>query len=669
MTTQSGDSSENINPSRKKKRENVAVPKDEGVVLTKTSKTSPKDPAKTIKIPQEKLESEKKVVPKKKSVSLEKKTTLPQKSIAMSAGSKTTPSKSKSQTENIESKVSSSSKDKNFPWLKSYPDHVKWDMDIPVSPAWMLIDDAVMKSPDSSCVNFLGKSYSYAQIGILINLVAKGLQEQGLVRGDKIGILMPNSVYYVIFYYGILKAGGVVVNYNPLYAESELTYQINDSDTQTMVTLDLKILYDKVHDQLPLSHLKKIIVCPLASTLPFPKNILFKLFKRKDIASVNYDQQVISYDNFIDNDGNFKPIKVNPVTDLALLQYTGGTTGVPKGAMLSHQNIFSNALQAASWIPDAKYGQEIILAGLPLFHVYAMTAVMTLSNRMASEIILMFPRFDVSEAIRLIQKYRVTFFPAVPTMYNMISHHPDVKKGDFSSLKACLSGGASLPLQVKQDFEAATGASVVEAYGLSETSPAATAIPFNAVYKQGSIGIPFPGTEIKIFSLDNKSPEEMHEVPWGERGQIAIKGPQVMLGYWKRPEETKATFYGDFLLTGDVGYMDEDGYIFLVDRIKDLIICSGFNVYPRNVEEAIYKHPSVREVTVIGVPDDKRGETVKAFISLREGMSLTEEALIDFLINKLSPIEQPKYIEFRDNLPKTVIGKLSKKELKAEIRR
>lgn len=664
MTTQSDDSSELVNPPVEKKVDTITeIPGDQPVIAKKikktVSKTVSKIPKSGANVP----------TPGKKSA-LQKKSPMAEKNSleAKSTAPKKTPSKPKTEAKGNASKISLSSKERNFSWLKSYPDHVKWDMPIPVSPIWSLMDDAIVNSPDSPCVNFLGKRYSYAQMGKLIDLVAKGLQEQGLVKGDKVGIFMPNSVYYVIFYYGILKAGGVVVNYNPLYAESELTYQINDSETQTMVTLDLKLLYDKVHDQLSLSNLKKIIVCPLAATLPFPKNILFRIFKRGDIASVSYGSQVISYDSLIDNDGKYKHVKVDLLKDVALLQYTGGTTGVPKGAMLSHQNIVSNAIQAASWLPDAQYGKEIILAGLPLFHVYAMTAVMTLSNRLASEILLMFPRFDVAEAIRLIQKYRVTFFPAVPTMYNMISHHPNVKNANLSSLKACLSGGASLPLQVKEDFEKITGCSVVEAYGLSETSPAATAIPLNGVYKKGSIGIPFPGTEVKILSLDSKSPLGTHEVPCGERGQIAIKGPQVMLGYWKRLEDTKASFHGDFLLTGDVGYMDEDGYIFLVDRIKDLIICSGFNVYPRNVEEAIYKHPSVLEVTVIGVPDEKRGETVKAFITLRKEMVLTEEMLLDFLKDKLSPIEQPKYIEFRDSLPKTVIGKLSKKELKAESR-
>lgn len=555
------------------------------------------------------------------------------------------------------------------PWLKSYPNHVTWDITIPTAPAWKLLDDSVRDFPHSTCINFLGKKYSYEQIGYLSNLVAKGLQDQGLQKGDRVGIFMPNAVYYVIFYYGILKAGGVVVNYNPLYANDELLHQINDSDTEIMVTLDLEMLYTKVHHQLNLSKLKKIIVCSVADSLPFPKNYLFRLFKRKDIAKVQYNKDIISFDDLTHNNGKYHPIDINPEKDIALLQYTGGTTGVPKGAMLSHQNILSNAYQALSWLPKVDPGQEKILAGLPLFHVYAMTAVMTLANRLGSEIVMMFPRFDAGEAIRLIEKHKITFFPAVPTMYNLISNHPNTKNADLSSIKCCLSGGAALPLQVKLDFERVSNSTVVEAYGLSETSPAATAIPINGVYKEGSIGLPFPQTDVKIFSLDTKNPNEMKEVPLGTKGQIAIKGPQVMLGYWNKEKETKSSFKDDYFLTGDAGYMDEDGYIFLVDRIKDLIICSGFNVYPRHVEEAIYKFPKVNEVTVIGIPDEKRGESVKAFIKLKEDQSSTYEEILDFLKDKLSPIEMPKEIEFRKELPKTVIGKLSKKELRQETQK
>lgn len=559
-------------------------------------------------------------------------------------------------------KAASAKKKGEYLWTKSYPASISWDISIPDKPLWDLMDEAVKNASDRPCVDFLGKKFTYGEVGLLITKMAQGLQKIGVKKGTKVGIFMPNAVYYVISYFAILKAGGVVVNYNPLYTDKEVTHQINDSQTEIMVTLDLAFLYDKLVQLMDKTSLKKLIVCSVAKSLPFPKNYLFKLFKAKDVASVTYSAKILSFEDLVSGDGNYKPVSVAPAKDVALLQYTGGTTGVPKGAMLTHKNVYANALQAQTWFEKTQYGQERFLAGLPLFHVYAMTAVMTLAIRNAAEMVMMFPRFNAQDAMKMIQKHKITFFPGVPTMYNMISSQSNVSKIDMTSLKACLSGGAALPQKVKEDFEGLTGCKLVEAYGLSETSPAATSNPIYGLNKTGSIGLPFPGTEIAILSLENPK----LQCPVNINGQIAIKGPQVMLGYWNRPEDTAKTFQDDYFLTGDVGYMDEDGYTFLVDRIKDLIICSGFNVYPRMVEEVIYKHHDVSEVTVIGVPDEKRGETVKAFVKLKDGRSLTEQQLFDYLKDKLSPIEMPKYIEFRDELPKTMIGKLSKKELKAE---
>ncbi|AIK96824.1 AMP-dependent synthetase [Candidatus Paracaedibacter acanthamoebae] len=549
-----------------------------------------------------------------------------------------------------------------FPWLKSYPQNIQWDIDIPEKPLWALMDEAAAAAPDKNCIDFLGKKYTYGQISNLVNRVAEGLQKIGVKQGTKVGIFMPNAPHFVIAYFAILKAGGVVVNYNPLYADHEITHQINDSETEIIITLDLQALCTKLIPLLGSTTLKKMVVCSVAESLPFPKNILFKLFKRSEIAKLPINPAILNFNDLINNAGQPKAIKIDPKKDVALLQYTGGTTGIPKGAMLSHYNVYANAIQAHLWFVGMEYGKDKILAGLPLFHVYAMTAVMTLAILTASEIVMMFPRFNPFEAMKLIEKHKITFFPGVPTMYSMIAYHPKVKNIDLNSLKACLSGGAPLPIKIKEDFESLTGCKLVEAYGLSETSPAAIANPAYGVNKAGSIGIPFPRTEVKIVSLDDSS----HSAERHINGQIAIKGPQVMLGYWNRPSDTKKVFASDFFLTGDVGYMDEDGYTFLVDRIKDLIICSGFNVYPRMVEDVIYRHPAVAEVIVIGVPDEKRGETVKAFVKLKENMILTEEKFLEFLRDKLSPIEMPKYIEFRDELPKTMIGKLSKKELKAE---
>ncbi len=551
------------------------------------------------------------------------------------------------------------------PWLKSYPKSIKWDIEIPDNPLWSLMDDAVKNAADRPCIDFLGKKFTYSEIGDLVDKMAQGLQKIGVKKGAKVGIFMPNAVYYVISYFAILKAGGIIVNYNPLYTDKEVTHQINDSQTEIMITLDLAMLCDKLVPLMGKTSLKKLIVCSVAKSLPFPKNYLFRLFKSKEISKIQLSNNIISFDDLIVGDGQYKPVIVNPKKDVALLQYTGGTTGVPKGAMLTHRNVYANALQAQAWFEKTEYGKERFLAGLPLFHVYAMTAIMTLAIRNAAEMVMMFPRFNANDAMKMIQKHKITFFPGVPTMYNMISSQPNVSKIDMTSLKACLSGGAALPQKVKEEFESLTGCKLVEAYGLSETSPAATSNPIYGLNKTGSIGLPFPGTEVVILSLENPK----LRCPVNVNGQIAIKGPQVMLGYWNRPEDTAKTFEGEYFLTGDVGYMDEDGYTFLVDRIKDLIICSGFNVYPRMVEEVIYKHPDVSEVTVIGVPDEKRGETVKAFVKLKDKRTVTEQELTAYLKDKLSPIEMPKYIEFRDELPKTMIGKLSKKELKAEEHR
>jgi long-chain acyl-CoA synthetase len=550
----------------------------------------------------------------------------------------------------------------NYLWLKNYPEGIAWDTDIPAVEVHKMLDVAAERFPDRPCIDFLGKKYSYAEVLKLSNHVAYGLQQLGVKKDTKVGIFMPNAPFFVIFYYGILKAGGVVVNYNPLYAEREVAWQINNSETEVMVTLDLQALYPKVHSMLGQSTLKKIIVCPLAQALPFPKNYLFPLLKSKEIAKVTWNEQVISYDNLINNQGDYRPIRCNPKEDIALLQYTGGTTGIPKGAMLTHANVYGNAYQAAMWFKGTQEGQERILAALPLFHVFAMTAVMNLAVKTAAEIVMMFPRFNVLDAMKMIQSHKITFFPAVPTIYNLINHHPDVKKYKLSSLKMCLSGGAPLPIEIRRRFEELTGCYLVEGYGLSETSPAIVVNPVGEINKDSSIGIPFPATTIKIMSLEDPS----IEVAQGQKGEVCVQGPQVMKGYWKRPDETERVMQGGYFHTGDVGYMDEEGYVFLVDRIKDLIICNGYNVYPRNIEEAFYMHPAVEEVTVIGIPDPQKGEAPKAFVKLKDGMHASADTIIAFLQDKLSPIEMPKQIEFREALPKTMIGKLSKKELVEE---
>lgn len=546
------------------------------------------------------------------------------------------------------------------PWLRHYPDGVDWRMALTPEPLYAVFDRAVERYGEAICTDFMGKRLSYREIGALVDRFAKGLQSHGIGPGSRVGLFLPNTPYFVIAYFAVLKIGATVVNYNPLYVAREIEHQLLDSETELMVTLDLAVLYDKLKPMLGRGRLRGVVICPMAAILPFPKNWLFRLFKRKDIAAIPQDGAHLPFARLIDNDGRPAPVAVAP-EDVAVLQYTGGTTGTPKGAMLSHANLSINLAQSRAWFDGARPGEETMLAVLPFFHVFAMTVVMNLSLAIGARMVL-HPRFELDKAMASIDRDKVTLFPAVPTIYAAINGHPRLADYKLSSLKLCLSGGAPLPLEVQQTFEKLTGCSLVEGYGLTEASPVVSANPLTGLNKVGTIGLPLPGTEIRVVSLDDGKTT----LPPGERGEVCVRGPQVMLGYLGKPDETADTLRDGWLHTGDVGYLDEDGYTVIVDRIKDMILCGGFNVYPRNVEEAIYQHPAVAECVVAGVPDAYRGETVKAYIRLAPDKALTEAELLDFLKGRLSPIERPRLIEFRTSLPKTMIGKLSRKALLEE---
>ena len=551
---------------------------------------------------------------------------------------------------------------KPHPWEKSYPDDMNWAFSARSKPVHHLLEDSATNHPDRICADFLGREYSYSDIMKMANQVAKGLQDMGLKHGDSIGLCLPNCPYYIAAYFGALKAGCTVVNFNPLYTQEELEYQINDSKIRLMSTLDVAAIYDKVKESLEHTALSKIVVCSLPGALSTIKSILFKLFKGKELANIEEDANNILFCNLISNDGKPQEVDISPSNDVALLQYTGGTTGVPKGAMLTHENVYSNAVQVCSWLGDVDEEGETFLAVIPFFHVFAMTAVMNLALRTASKIV-MFPRFNLEDTLKAIHKKKPTIFPGVPTIFNAINNHPDILNYNLSSLKYCISGGATLPEKVRDTFVNRTGCKLVEGYGLSECSPVATCNPPHDGGKPNSIGIPLPGTVVEIRDLENNE----KCVKNGERGEVFIKGPQVMSGYWGKEEATKETLInGEWLKTGDVGYMDEDGYIFLTDRLKEIIITSGYNVYPRVIEEAFYKNDHVEEVIVIAIPDDSKGEVPKAFVKLKKDAHITEKELLKFVKSHLNPIEKPAAIEFRDELPKTLIGKLSKKELIAE---
>lgn len=551
-----------------------------------------------------------------------------------------------------------------YPWLTRYPPGVDWYQPFTPTPIFELLERSAKKYPSRICTNFIGKTLSYRQIAQLVDKAAAGLQKLGVKKGTKVGLFLPNSPTFIVYYFATLKAGGTVVNYNPLYTVDELAHQIKDSHTELMVTLDLKLLFDKVESLIKSGTLKRAIVASFPALLPAPKSVLFKLFKSKELtptAKSPVAASLIRDSDVLNNDGKYQRPTIDPDNDIAVLQYTGGTTGTPKGAMLSHANISVNCQQGAAWAVNLGEGQERALAALPFFHVFAMTVVMNFALSQGSELVIM-PRFVLADAMKLIDSTKPTVMPGVPTMFIAMLGHPKLKSFNLSSLKYCVSGGAPLPIDVKQKFEALTGCKVVEGYGLSEASPNVTCNPVEGPVKEGSIGQPLPGTIVSLRDLADPT----REVPLGEKGEICIKGPQVMKGYWNKPEETANQFVGDFLRTGDVGIMDSEGFIYIVDRIKDLIICSGYNVYPRRIEEAVYEHPAVEEVTVIGIKDQYRGEAPKAFIKLKAGAKATKEDILKYLEAKISKIEIPTEIEFRDSLPKTMIGKLSKKELRAE---
>lgn len=540
-----------------------------------------------------------------------------------------------------------SSSDYQYSWQAAYPAGISWDSPIPLAPVSKILDDAVAAYAQRPAIDCEGTRLTYGELGTLVNRIACGLQSLGVTKGIKVGLFLPNTPYTVAFYYGILKAGGTVVNYNPLYVERELIHQIEDSETDYLVTIDHPSLFDKADHVMQSSRLKGLILCPTPG----------------DKAAVPDSAAYIRYDSLIRNDGSVTTAAINPQDDIAVLQYTGGTTGSPKGAMLTHANLYANMWQIMLWHqPVTTPGQERIICALPLFHVFAMTVIMNMSIQCGMEIIIV-PKFVPEAMVDLLKDKKPTFFPAVPAIYNALAAHPAAEGLDLSKVKFCLSGGAPLPGGVKKAFETRTGAKVGEGYGLTEASPVVTCNPLAGQIKIGSIGMPIPGTVVEILSMEDGKTI----LPTGERGEVCVRGPQVMKGYYKQPEATAATIRQGRLHTGDVGYIDQDGYVHLVDRLKDLIIVRGYNVYPTQVEEAISLHPSVQECIVAGVPDEERGETVWAWIKPKDGQALTEKDVQTFLQDKISPIEIPRKIIIRDTpLPKTAVGKLSRKLLLEE---
>jgi long-chain acyl-CoA synthetase len=553
--------------------------------------------------------------------------------------------------------------DVSRPWLKNYAHGKPWDVALEPMPMFELFRRSAEKYADCIYLDFLGREFRYKAIAADVDRAARGLQTLGVRKGVKVGLFLPNCPQYIIAYYAILKAGGTVVNFSPLYAVPELVHQVEDSETDIMICLDVANLYTVIAEVLDKSRLRCLIVAELASVLPRGKALLYRLFKGKEQAHVKPDISHLRWQDVLDERRDFHPVVIDPLNDIAVLQYTGGTTGSPKGAMLTHANLSINAQQVAASDPDYGQGTERMLGALPFFHVFANTVVLNASTLQGAQIV-MLPKFELKAVLKTIERKRITVMPGVPTMYTAILDHPKIGDFDLSSIRICISGGAPMPVELKKKFEAKAGAIVCEGYGLTESSGVAAVNPVRGVNKPGSIGLPMPGTDIIV--TDREHPERI--LAQGEVGEICLRGPQVMAGYWKRPDATASVMQGNMLHTGDVGYIDSDGYTFIIDRMKDMITVGGFKVFPRHLEDILYTHPAIKEATVIGVPDAYLGERPKAFVVLQDDSKGTIDgaALLAWLKPQVGKHELPVAVELRDALPKTMIGKISKKDLQAE---
>ncbi len=550
----------------------------------------------------------------------------------------------------MDAAASLSEQSQDFPWVRNYAEGVSAALDVPAVPLFSLLDDSAAKWPARPALRTPSAVYDYASLAALANRAAAGLQALGVGKGIKVGLFMPNSAAGVVMYFAILKAGATVVNYNPVYVERDLMAQVEDSETDFMVTLDIHALKDKAAGIMQKTRLKRLIVCPAAEDLRTPTIT-------EEAAGIT------CFANLLQVGDRPKSVSIDADEDIAVLQYTGGTTGVPKGAMLTHKNLYANALQMSHWYHTATEGEDSMVVVLPLFHVFAMTVAMNMPLMKGMQMLLQ-PQFGVAEVLGLMRDHRPAYMAGVPTMYIALANDSRVAEHDFSCFKFCLSGGAPLPADVKRVFEERTRVRLIaEGYGLTEFSPVATCNPHSKKARAGSIGLPIPGTVVEIVSLEDGKTV----LPPKEKGEVVVSGPQMMKGYYKRDTETAAVIKNGRLHTGDVGYMDADGFVYLVDRVKDLVLVGGYNVYPRHIEEVIYTHPAVEECIVAGVPDKLRGEAVQAWVKLRTGESVSVDTLKAFLKDKLSPTEMPKKIVIRDlPLPKTAVGKLSKKDLLAE---
>jgi len=544
-------------------------------------------------------------------------------------------------------------------WRTAYRHPGPWERTFPPLTLIEMFERTARAAPDAMLIHFMGRRYSYGETLETANRVACGLARLGIGKGDQVGLFLPNVPHYVAAYYGALKAGATLVNFSPLYTPAELEAQVEDSGTRLLFTLSARALLPAAIEVLNNSCLERLVVGSVAGALPASQSILYRLFKRREIAARPHDDRIAPFSALIANDGDCPAIEI-AAGDLALLQYTGGTTGTPKGAMLTHQNLSANARQVDALDPKPE-AEDRILGVLPLFHVFANTCVLNRTIANGGAMVLL-PRFDAGQVLAAIARLRATALIGVPTMYQALLDHPGIAKADLSSLRACISGGAPMPAELKRRFEETTGARLIEGYGLTESAGVVSTNPYEGLSKEGTIGQPIPGTRVALVDKEDPS----RPAPDGEPGEIIVSGPQVMEGYWNRPDADADAFVDGWLRTGDVGLIDADGYIRIVDRLKDMIAVSGFKVFPSQIEALLYRHPDVREAIVIGIPDPYAGERPKAFVTLNEGAAATGAALMEWLNLQVGKHERVAAVEVRTSLPRTPIGKLSRKELEVE---
>jgi len=542
-------------------------------------------------------------------------------------------------------------------WHKSYAPGVKKTLEYDKSTISEALTRSAKNFPAHTALNYMGKRISYRELDELVNRFARALLDLGIQPGDKVAVCLPNIPQVIIANLAVLRIGAVAVQNNPLYTERELEYQLNDSDSKMMITLTL--LIPRIQKIKPRTGIEKIIGCHINTYLPFPKKQLFPYVKKDMYRKVEPTDDVRVFDDLI---GSFPPEPVAEASQwdqLAALLYTGGTTGVSKGVMLSHANLSHNAQQFAAWFPDIKPGEERLMGNFPVFHIAGFASLQNFVTWQGWENI-MVPRPEPKINIELIKKYKPTFLPGVPTIFVGLLAQPDFRKLDFSAMKGFFSGAAPLAANTIKDLKDLTGATMCEVYGSTETTAMVSITPWGGRIKPGTVGVPVADTDIKIVGVDD--PEQ--ELAIGEAGEIAVKGPQIMMGYYKKPEETQQALRDGWFLTGDIGKFDEDGYLTIVDRKKDMIIAGGYNIYPVELDDVLMGHPKILEACTIGIPHEYRGETVKAFIVPKPGETLTEDAVIAYCKEKLAAYKVPKIIEFIDELPKSAVGKILRRKLK-----